>query len=161
MRKVASRLHWQRTVVLVALALALGILAPLLLYSSARAGDPLHFNAYAHVESISDTTTGANGDIHNLFEVPADDPYPWPNLLYDVQVSFQPREWGVAKAEDVPIGAFVGRLESTSSGGMLSNSPCGSTVFTPIWDLMNCTLDKSETATYEEQWQADPDHPGL
>jgi hypothetical protein len=106
------------------------------------------FNAYAAVEDISDAATGANADIHNEFGV---DKKPWPSLMYDVQVSFQPNEWGVAQSEDIPIGAFVGRLEAVSSVGMLDN-PCGMMTLYPNFDLMNCTLDKSETVDYLGQF---------
>jgi hypothetical protein len=150
MRKAVSKLHWQGIGVLVALALALGILAPLPLYGSVRADAPV-FNVYADVESIDDLTAGATSDIHNVFGVKKDDPEPWPNLMYDVQVSFQPPEWGVARGEDVPIGAQVAQLDVQTTLGLIDN-PCN-TGIQPAFELMNCTLDKSETVTYEQQFQ--------
>ena len=148
MRRAASRLHWQGIGVLAVLALALGIVAPLLLYGNAKADAPV-FNASAEVMSVSPDTTGANGEIHNLFEV---DKEPWPSLHYDVQVSFQPQEWGIAKGEDVPIGAFVGTLDAVSKTGMFDN-PCGQMTLTPHFDLMNCTVDDSEgTVDYAGQF---------
>jgi hypothetical protein len=151
MRKAASKLHWQGIGVLVVLALALGILAPLLLYSNAKADAPV-FHANAEVKSVSPDTTGANGEIHNLFEIGKD---PWPSLMYDVQVSFTPNEWGMAQGEDleaIPVGAFVGTLDAVSNVGLIGTNPCGSTTLTPHFNLMNCTLDKSETVTYLEQF---------
>jgi len=148
MRKAASKLHWQGIGVLAVLALALGIVAPLLLYSNAKADAPV-FNAHAVLEDISDTATKANADIYSTFGV---DKEPWPTLHYDVQVSFTPPEWGMAKGEDVPIGAFVGTLDAVSSVGMLGQGKCGSMTLTPHFDLMNCTLDKSETVDHAGQF---------
>jgi hypothetical protein len=121
------------------LTLALGILAPLLLYSNAKADAPV-FNAYAQVASLSDYITEANADIFNEFGVEGS---PWPTLNYDVQVSFQPMEWGVADGEDVPIGAFVGTLDAVSSVGIIGRNPCGSMTLQPHFDLMNCVVDDS------------------
>jgi len=148
MRKAASKLHWQGIGVLVAVVVALGIVAPLLLYSSVR-GDAPVFNAYAVLEDISDTEHLANADLFSKFSVEHD---PWPTLHYDVQVSFTPPEWGVAQGEDVPIGAFVGTLDAVSSVGMLGTNACGTMTLTPHFDLMNCTLDKSETVDYTGQF---------
>ena len=148
MRKAASKLHWQGIGVLAAVALALGIVAPLLLYSNAKADAPV-FNAYAVLEDISDTATKANADLFSKFGVEHD---PWPTLHYDVQVSFTPGEWGMAKGEDVPIGAFVGTLDAVSSVGMLGQGNCGSMTLSPHFDLMNCTLDKSETVDHAGQF---------
>jgi hypothetical protein len=122
--------------------------APLLLYSNAKADAPV-FNAHAVLEDISDTATKANADIYSTFGV---DKEPWPTLHYDVQVSFTPPEWGMAKGEDVPIGAFVGTLDAVSSVGMLGQGKCGSMTLTPHFDLMNCTLDKSETVDHAGQF---------
>jgi len=148
MRKAASKLHWQGIGVLAVLTLALGILAPLLLYSNVKADAPV-FNAYAVLEDISDTATKANADLFSTFGV---DKEPWPTLHYDVQVSFTPPEWGMAKGEDVPIGAFVGTLDAVSSVGMLGQGTCGSMTLSPHFDLMNCTLDKSETVDHAGQF---------
>jgi len=148
MRKAASKLHWQGIGVLAVLTLALGILAPLLLYSNVKAADPV-FNAHAVLEDISDTTTKANADLFSTFGV---DKEPWPTLHYDVQVSFTPPEWGMAKGEDVPIGAFVGTLDAVSSVGMLGQGTCGSMQLSPHFDLMNCTLDKSEKVDHAGQF---------
>jgi len=130
------------------LALAMVMLGAGLLYGNAKADDPV-FNAYAVLEDISDTTTEANADLFSKFGVEHD---PWPTLHYDVQVSFTPPEWGVAQGEDVPIGAFVGTLDAVSSVGMLGQNPCGTITLTPHFDLMNCTLDKSETVDYNGQF---------
>ena len=92
MRKAASKLHWRGIGVLAVLILALGILAPLLLYSNAKADEPV-FNAYARIASLSDYSTKANADIFSEFGVEGS---PWPTLHYDVQVTLQPPEWGVA-----------------------------------------------------------------
>ena len=100
-------------------------------------------------EDISDNTTKANADLFSRFGV---DKEPWPSLMYDVQVSFTPNEWGMAKGEDIPIGAFVGTLDAVSNVGLIGTNPCGSTTLKPHFDLMNCTLDKSETVTYLEQF---------
>jgi hypothetical protein len=148
MRKAASKLHWQGIGVVAVLTLALGILAPLLLYSNAKADAPV-FNAYAELADVSDTTTKANADLFCTFGV---DKEPWPTLHYDVQVSFTPPEWGIADGEDVPIGAFVGTLDAVSSVGMLGQNRCGSMTLSPHFDLMNCTLDKSETVDYTGQF---------
>jgi len=111
-------------------------------------GPPV-FNAYAMLEDISDTATKANADLFSKFGVEHD---PWPTLHYDVQVSFTPPEWGMAQGEDVPIGAFVGTLDAVSSVGMLGQGNCGSMTLSPHFDLMNCTLDKSETVDHAGQF---------
>ena len=147
MRKAASKLHWQGIGVLAVLALALGILAPLLLYGNVKADAPV-FNAYAELADISDTTTGANADLFSKFGL---DPG-LPGLHYDVQVSFTPGEWGMAKGEDIPVGAFVGTLDAVSNVGLLGQNRCGSMTLMPHFDLMNCTLDKSETVDYLGQF---------
>jgi hypothetical protein len=131
------------------LTLALGIVAPLLLHSNAKAVGPV-FNAYAVLEDISDTAPGANADLFSKFGVEHD---PWPTLHYDVQVSFTPSEWGMAQGEDVPIGAFVGTLDAVSSVGMLGQNACGTMTLMPHFDLMNCTVDDSEgTVDYNGQF---------
>jgi hypothetical protein len=70
--------------------------------------------------------------------------------MYDVQVSFTPADWGVAKADDVTIGAWVGTLASQATLGFMNN-PCV-TGLSPVFDLTNCTIDKSETVTFDEQF---------
>ena len=106
------------------------------------------FNAFFSVD-VTDTEHLANADIHNVFAV---DKEPWPSAMYDVQVSFTPNEWGIADGEDIPIGAFVGTLDAVSNVGILGRNPCGSITLTPHFDLMNCTLDKSETVDYNGQF---------
>ena len=146
MRKAASEFRWRGKSVLVALTLAVGVLGLLLLGSSAKAVDPPQFNASVEVEVV-DTDCVQNSDIESTFIV---DWEPSPSAQYTAQVSFTPDEWGVATADDVPIGAVVGQLDAIATLGLI-NSPCTSTLG-PTFVLMNCTVDKSDTVDFDGQF---------
>ncbi|UCH87012.1 MAG: hypothetical protein JSU97_01000, partial [Dehalococcoidia bacterium] len=144
MRKAASKLRWRGKSVLVALTLAIGVLGLLLLGSSAKAQPP-RFNATVEVDVV-DTNCTVNSDIDSTFTVQLD---PAPSAQYTAQVSFTPNDWGVAEADDVPIGAIVGQLDAIATLGLI-NSPCTS-ILSPSFTLMNCTLDKSDPIPFDDQ----------
>jgi hypothetical protein len=129
----------------VVLALVVGILGLLLLYSTVRATPP-PFNANETTD-VSVKDTKANSDVVGIFTV---DKVPWPSAMYDIEVSFTPPEWGVAQTSDAPIGAWVGTLAAQSTIGLMNN-PCF-TNLQPVFNLLNCTIEKSPTVTYDEQF---------
>lgn len=146
MSKAASKLHWQGRGVLLALALAIGIVALFLPSGIAKADPPL-FNAWASTW-ISDYEHLANADIESEFGV---DKEPWPSAMYGGQVSFTPSEWGVARGGDIPIGAVVGQLVANSTLAQL-DAPCAQPLVVPFIPLLNCSTDTSDTVTFDEQF---------
>gem|GEM_PF-1389510 len=159
MRKAASELRWQGKSVLVALALALGFVGLVLLYSDVKAGPP--FPAFATTD-VTNTEHLANSDILSTFGVEDD---PWPAAMYEVQISFTPQEWGVPDSDDLPIGAVVGKLHADSTLGWF-NSPCaaayGGSLGLDFDPLMNCSIDTSDTIAYTDPgFFTDTDGNGL
>jgi hypothetical protein len=146
MRKVASKRRWQARSVVVALALAVGILGLLLLSSSVKAVPPPFYVSVS--TDVSDTEHLANADIESTFNVDDD---PWPAAYYQNQFSFVPAEWGIAAGATVPVGAVVGKLSTVATVGWFNN-PCWSALALDFDPLMNCTIDKSETVTFDEQF---------
>jgi hypothetical protein len=144
MRRVAPKPHWYDRSVLVVLALAVGIAALLFLHGSAKADPP--FPIPEPTIEVSDPDCLANADIERTFDV--DDPPP--AATYQNWVSFTPADWGVATADDVPIGAIVGQHERDVTLSLI-NSPCTSALDVSF-TLMNCTVDKSETVDFDGQF---------
>jgi hypothetical protein len=148
MRKVASKPRWPGRGVLVALALAVGVLGLSLLYSTVRAVLP-PFNAEVTFDVV-DTETKANSDVLSTFSIGND---PWPAAQYDAQISFTPGDWGVAAGEDIPIGAVVGKLNANSTLGWFNN-PCaadyGGSLSLSFDPLMNCSRDTSDTVSFAD-----------
>jgi hypothetical protein len=139
MTEIASKLRWRGRGVLLALALAVGVLGLLLLGGSAKA-DPPPFPAYASTD-VSDNDCRANADILSTFGVPTDD---WPVAMYGVQISFTPADWGVPESADIPLGAIVGEMDVEATVGWF-NDPCISPLNFAFQPMYNCTLDTSET----------------
>jgi len=150
MRKAASKLRWHGRGALVALTLAVGVLGLLLLGSGVKAVEP-PFPADATTD-VSDTEHLANADIESTFGVLDD---PWPAAMYGVQVSFTPSEWGVPEAADIPIGAIVGKLDADATLGWFGN-PCswltGGRLQLAFDPLMNCSVDTSDTVSFDDQF---------
>jgi hypothetical protein len=153
MKKAALKSRWRRRGVLVALALAVAILSLLLLGSSAKA-DPPPFNAVASVE-VDDPDCLANANITRTFWVTDD---PWPAAMYQNWVSFTPNEWDVAAADDIPIGAIVGKLDTEFTFGWF-NYPCsglyGGSAPITFDPMMNCSVDTSDTVSFDDQFADD------
>jgi len=154
MRKAVSKLHWQGRGALVAVALVVGILGLFLLYSTVRAVPPV-FNADVTVDVVAKEAK-ANSDIKSTFDVGDD---PWPAAQYGAQISFTPPEWGVAAGEDIPIGAVIGKLDTSATLGWF-NSPCskdyGGDLSLSFDPLMNCSTDTSDTVSFTDGFITDP-----
>jgi hypothetical protein len=146
MRKTALESLQSPRGVLVALALAVSVLALLLLGSSAKA-DPPPFSVYYNVE-LSDYDCMVNADITKTLAVDDD---PWPSAMYQDWVSFIPPEWGVADGEDIPLGAYVGEMDVQATVGWF-NDPCVSPLNFSFQPMYNCTLDTSETISWDDQY---------
>jgi hypothetical protein len=153
MKKGASEFRWRGGSALVVLALAAAILGLLVLNSSAKAKAP-PFPAYATTD-ISENDCLANADILSTFGV---DDTPWPAANYQAQISFTPGDWGVAASADVPIGAVVGKLHADATLGWFNN-PCsadyGGLLQLDFDPLMNCSIDTSNTITFDDQLNDD------
>jgi hypothetical protein len=147
MRKAAAKSHSRARSVLVALALALGILAPLLLYSGAKA-DPPTFNVTYSIAVEGNSLHGQNGQLHHVYNLGDN---PWPAAFHANQVTFIPPEWGMARSTDVPIGAIVGKLVSTSTVGWFNN-PCSSPLPIDFDPLMNCSTNTAVTVNFAQQF---------
>ena len=154
MRKAAPRSHWHRRSVLVALALAVGMLALFLPHGTAKADAP-PFNVTYSVTPNS-LGAGESADLVHQFDVGDN---PWPAAMYENQITFIPQLWGVASGPSVPIGAIVGNLSSDSTLGWF-NSPCaaayGGSLHVDFDPMLNCTTDTSDTVTFDQQF-ADTD----
>jgi hypothetical protein len=97
--------------------------------------------------TVSDPTAGAHADIVRDFEVPAGD------YNYEVSIDLTPTDF--AMSTDIPLGAWVGSLESVSTLGLLNNL-CQTTL--PVtFQLLNATLDTSSTVTFEDSYATDTD----
>jgi hypothetical protein len=158
MRKAAPKSHCHRKGVLVALALAVGMLALFLPHGTAKADAPPFNVTY----SVTPASTGA-GDSANLvhdFDVGDN---PWPAAMYENQITFIPQLWGVASGPNVPIGAIVGNLSADSTLGWF-NSPCsaafGGSLHIDFDPMLNCSTDTSDTVTFAQQF-ADDDANGI
>ena len=150
MRKAAAKSHWRARSVLVALALALGILAPLLLYSGTKADAPT-FNATYSI-SVSPSAANQKAELHHVYNVGDD---PWPAAFHQNQVTFIPQAWGATKSTDIPIGAIVGKLVSASTVGWFNN-PCasayGGDLHIDFDPLMNCSVNTAVTVNFAGQF---------
>ena len=94
--------------------------------------------------TVADPTAGANSDFMQVYDIPAGD------ALFAYQTTLIPAEFGVQKDADVPNGAIVGRLVSTSTLGLL-NQKCG-TALPTAFDLMDASTDPSDTVVYADQF---------
>ncbi len=68
-------------------------------------------------------------------------------------VFFIPGYWGLPPAKDIPIGAVVGEVKSTSNPGIF-NSPCN-TALPVTFTMLNASIDETKTVSYD-----DADHNG-
>jgi hypothetical protein len=154
MRKAAPRSHWHRRSVLVALALAVGMLALFLPHGAANADAP-PFNVTYNATPAS-LGAGESADLLHEFDVGDN---PWPAAMYDNQITFIPQLWGVASGPSVPIGAIVGNLSADSTLGWFNN-PCsatyGGSLHIDFDPMLNCSTDTSDTVTFDQQF-ADTD----
>ena len=146
MRKHATKWHWQAGAALVVLAVSAGILGLFLANSSVEAVPP-PFNADATTD-VSDSEHLANANIESTFTVGDD---PWPAAMYADQVSFIPQDWGVAAGGDLPIGALLGSLGADATLGWFNN-PCNSYLRVDFDELMNASINTSDTVTFDEQF---------
>jgi len=150
MRKAAPRSHWHRKGVLVALALAVGMLALFLAPGTAKADAPPFNVTY----SVTPARSGA-GQAANLVHQFNVGDNPWPAAMYENQITFIPQLWGVASGPNVPIGAIVGKLIADSTLGWF-NSPCaaayGGSLHVEFDPMMNCSTDTSNTVTFADQF---------
>ena len=158
MRKAAPRSHWHRRSVLVALALAVGMLALFLPHGTAKADAP-PFNVTYSVTPNS-LGAGESAELVHQFDVGDN---PWPAAMYDNQITFIPQLWGVASGPTVPIGAIVGNLSTDSTLGWFNN-PCsaayGGSLHVDFDPMLNCSIDTSDTVTFDQQL-ADDDANGI
>jgi hypothetical protein len=91
---------------------------------------------------LSDYSADANADITIRFSLDA------PDYNFGAVVTLTPREWFVASAADVPLGALVGTLGAQSTLGLL-NEPCVSAVG-PSFELLNASTDTSDTVSWSD-----------
>jgi hypothetical protein len=145
MRKAAAKSHWHGKGALVALALAVGSLALLFPHGSAKADAP-PFNVTYSIQVSA--APGQNAELHHKYNVGAN---PWPAAFHKNQITFIPPAWGVADGDDVDIGAVVGKLISQATAGWFNN-PCNSALNIDFDPLLNCSIDTSQTVTFDEQF---------
>jgi len=104
------------------------------------------FNPSFDIE-LSDYNACATANVTSLFTIPDGD------MNFQVNVTFTPEDWYVARSADIPIGATVGQLSSQSTLGLLSN-PCNQ-LLQPNFTMQNATVDMSD----ELARAAPPDEP--
>ena len=150
MRKAAPKSHWHGRGVLVALALAVGMLALFIPHGSVKADAPPFHVSYSVTPASAGT--GENANLHYVFDIDDD---PWPAAMYDNQITFVPQGWGVATGSTIPTGAVVGKLISDSTLGWFNN-PCsaayGGSLHIEFDPLLNCSTDTSQTVTFAQQF---------
>ena len=150
MRKAAAKSHWHGKSALVALALAVGSLALLFPYGSAKADAP-PFNVTYSIH-VGTAAPGQNAQLRHKYNV---GDFPWRAAFHKNQITFIPPAWGVADGDDVDIGAIVGKLVADSTVGWF-NSPCsslyGGALHIDFDPLLNCSTDTSQTVTFDQQF---------
>ena len=84
------------------------------------------------------------------FGVPAGD------VNFAAVVAFVPKDWGVVRGKDIPIGTIVGELSSTATLGLI-NSACNTAL--PVeFTFFNSSLDVNDTISfYDEDDNQTPD----
>ena len=148
MRKAATKSHWHGKNTLVALALAVGSLALLFPYGSAKADAPPFNVTYSITVDPNRNWAGLNAELHHVYNVGAN---PWPAAFHKNQITFIPPAWGIATGGSVPIGAVVGKLISQATAGWFNN-PCNSALNIDFDPLLNCSIDTSQTVTFDQQF---------
>jgi len=98
--------------------------------------------------TVADPTAGTDSDYTAQYDIPKGD------ALFAYQATFTPPEFGVDKDADVPNGAMVGRLTSTSTLGLI-NQPCTTSLVT-LFDLMDASTNTSDTVAFADTF-ADAD----
>jgi hypothetical protein len=129
------------TVFLVALTLSLAIAADASRPSFAATFDP-------QLEiAIVDPSPGLPSDFSLEFDLGSTD------VQLARLVTFLPPEWTVAPAQDVPLGAIVGFVETEATLG-LTNAPCNTPL--PVeFTMLNAGIDITDTVSFD-----DPDENG-
>lgn len=158
MRKAASKSRRHAKGVLVALALAVGMLALFLPYGTVKADAP-PFNVTYSVTAAS-SQAGESANVFYVFDI---SDTPWPAAMYENQITFIPQGWGIASGPSVPIGAIVGKLISDSTLGWFNN-PCnalyGGSLHIEFDPVLNCSTDTSDTVPFDQQF-GDTDANGI
>ena len=98
--------------------------------------------------TVADPTAGTDSDYTAQYDIPEGD------ALFAYQATFTPPEFGVYKDADVPNGAMVGRLTSTSTLGLI-NQFCAISLVT-AFDLMDASTNTSDTVAFADTF-ADAD----
>jgi hypothetical protein len=123
-----------------------GFLAVVLLIGGADTARTASFNPTLSV-TVTDPEAEVTSGFTVDFRIPAGD------VMFEAAVFFIPPGWGLASAEDIPIGAVVGEVRANSTLG-LANVACSSPV-PAQFTMVNSSIDTSDTVSY-----LDADAPG-
>ena len=90
--------------------------------------------------TLAEPSGGANSDWTLDFNLPKGD------VQFGGIVFFIPPEWEVTPAEEVPIGAVVGKLTAAATLGLI-NAPCNSVL--PVeFTMLSASIDPNDTVIY-------------
>jgi len=120
-------------------AVMAGLLAVVLLLGGADTARSQSFNPTLNV-TISSPEAGVNSDLIVDFRVPEGD------VNFGAAVFFVPPEWGLASADEVPIGAVIGEVLADATLGIVG-AACNSSL--PVkFTMVNASIDLSATISY-------------
>lgn len=124
----------------------IGFMSAVALTASVRADPPApYFEVQASIwpQAPSDLT------INLSF---ADDAPQFAALVFDI-----PREWGVARGEDIPVGTKIGQVSSLVTVGLIG-SPCNAPI--PVdFSLHNASLNPEHTVSFDDLELREGVHP--
>ena len=110
--------------------------------------------------SVDNPAANAASDYTVDFNLPSGD------QQFGGLVAFIPREWGIVRGDEIPIGAVVGELTSGVTLGLI-NGPCNNSL-TVEFKFLNSSIDPSDTVPFldsddngDEDFVEDKDNSGL
>jgi hypothetical protein len=122
-------------------AAVLGALALVLLSAGTDSVQGGTFTPSFKLELV-ETAPESSGDTRVDFDLQQGD------VNFAAVVAYIPKEWGIVTGDTIQVGAQVGYLSSDAVLGLLGGS-CN-TVIPVEFDMLNATIDKSETVSFED-----------